>query len=167
MRRIKARLAIACMCAVATASFTGAALAGNGKDDAPGQVKQDGTAAQPAAQVEAQADVTVSAAPASDHVAPGQAKQEATSSSSTQASSNASSNGQLHSSSSTKASSTTTSNGQVQQSANANPAVAGMKPANSTGHWTTCGPTTGSSSAATCTAGANATAQARIHTDSS
>src|SRR5438105_1295946 len=106
MRRFKVRLAIACMCAVATASFTGAALAGNGKDNAPGQVKQDGTAAQPAAQVEAQADVTVSAAPASDHVAPGQAKQEATSSSSTLASSN----GRLHSSSSTKASSTTTSN---------------------------------------------------------
>ena len=172
MRRFKVRLAIACMCAVATALFTGAALAGNGKDNAPGQVKQDGTAAQPAAQVEAQADVTVSVAPASDHVAPGQAKQDTTSSSSTQtsstqASSNASSNGGLHSSSSTKASSTTTSNGQVQQSANANPAVAGMKPTNSTGHWTTCGPTTGSSSAATCTAGANATAQARIHSDSS
>src|SRR2546423_799060 len=165
MRRFKVRLAIACMCAVATALFTGAALAGNGKDNAPGQVKQDGTAAQPAAQVEAQADVTVSVA-ASDHVAPGQAKQDTTSSSSTQASSaqtsstQASSNGQLHSSSSTKASSTTTSNGQVQQSANANPAVAGMKPTNSTGHWTTCGPTTGTRPAATGTAAAKATAQA-------
>src|SRR5947207_15881264 len=86
MRRIKARLAIACLCAVATALFTGAALAGNGKDKAPGQVKQDGTAAQPAAQVDVQADVSVSAS-TSDHVAPGQAKQESTSSSSTQTSS--------------------------------------------------------------------------------
>src|SRR5438270_13974611 len=114
MRRFKVRLAIACVCAVATALFTGAALAGNGKDNAPGQVKQDGTADQPAAQVEAQADVTVSVAPASDHVAPGQAKQAAMSSSSTQASStqassaqassNASSNGQSTSPSSTNAS---------------------------------------------------------------
>ena len=170
MRRIKARLAIACMCAVATALFAGVALAGNGNDTAPGQVKQDGTAAQPAAQVEAQADVSASAA-SSDHVAPGQAKQDATSSSSTQASSNASSNGQLHSSSSTqassKASSNTTSNGQVQQNGNANPAVQGMKPSSSTGHWTTCGPTSGTPSAATCAASANATAQARVHTDSS
>src|SRR2546429_7588580 len=145
MRRFKVRLAIACMCAVATALFTGAALAGNGKDNAPGQVKQDGTAAQPAAQVEAQADVTVSVAPASDHVAPGQAKQDTTSSSSTQtsstqASSNASSNGGLHSSSSTKASSTTTPNRPGQQSANANPAGARMKPTNSTGHSATARP---------------------------
>src|SRR5437660_4330801 len=88
MRRIKTRLAIACLCAVATALFTGAALAGNGKDNAPGQVKQDGTAAQPAAQVDLQADQSVSAS-TSDHVAPGQAKQEttATSTSSTQTSS--------------------------------------------------------------------------------
>jgi len=42
-----------------------------------------------------------------------------------------------------------------------------MKPANNTGHWTTCGPTGGSSTAATCTAGANATTEARVHTDSS
>src|SRR5439155_13155347 len=103
MRRFKVRLAIACMCAVATALFTGAALAGNGKDNAPGQVKQDGTAAQPAAQVEAQADVTVSVAPASDHFAPGRAKQDTTCSSSTQtsatqASLSASSDGGVHSS---------------------------------------------------------------------
>lgn len=104
MRRIKARLAIACICAVATALFASVALAGNGEDNAPGQVKQDGTAAQPAAQVEAQADQSVSAAP-SDHVAPGQAKQDATASS---------------------------SNGQVQQNGNANPAMAGMKPSSST-----------------------------------
>src|SRR5438067_1942189 len=170
MRRTKTRLAIACMCAVATAVFTGAALAGNGNDNAPGQVKQDGTPAQPAAQVEAQTDLSVSAS-ASTHVAQGQAKQGAASTSSTQASSNASANGALHSSSSTQASSHTTShttsNGQAQQSANANPAVAGMKPANNTGHWTTCGPTGGSSTAATCTAGANATTEARVHTDSS
>jgi hypothetical protein len=166
MRRTKARLAIACICAVATALFAGVALAGNGNDSAPGQVKQDGTAAQPSAQVEVQADVSVSAAP-SDHVAPGQAKQDAASSSSTEASSNASSNGQLHSSSSTQASSNATSNGQVQQNGNASPAVAGMKPSTSTGHWTTCGPTSGTPSAATCTASANATAQAMVHTDSS
>jgi hypothetical protein len=158
MRRIKARLAIACICAVATALFAGVALAGNGKDNAPGQVKQDGTAAQPAAEVEAQADASVAAA-ASDHVAPGQAKQDATSSSSTQSnSSQASSN----------ASSNTTSNGAVQQNGNASPAVAGMKPDSSTTStkWTTCDPTGGTSSAATCPS-TNGTAQAHVHNDAS
>jgi hypothetical protein len=158
MRRIKARLAIACICAVATALFAGVALAGNGKDNAPGQVKQDGTAAQPAAQVEAQADASVSAAP-SDHVAPGQAKQDAASTSSapsnsTQANSNASSN--------------TTSNGAVQQNGHANPAVAGMKPSSSTTStkWTTCNPTGGTPSAATCPS-THGTAQAAVHSDAS
>ena len=142
MRRIKARLAIACICAVATALFAGVALAGNGKDDAPGQVKQDGTPAQPAAQVEAQADASVAAAP-SDHVAPGQAKQDASSSSST-------------------------SNGAVQQSGNANPAMPGMKPASSTTStkWTTCDPTGGTPSAATCPS-THGTAQAAGKTDAS
>ena len=158
MRRIKARLAIACLCAVATALFTGAALAGNGKDNAPGQVKQDGTAAQPTAQVDLQADQSVSVS-TSDHVAPGQAKQgtTATSTSSTQTSST--NHASSHASSNSHA--------QVQQNGNTNAAVAGMKPANNTGHWTTCGPTSGSSTAATCTAGANATTEARVHTDSS
>jgi hypothetical protein len=120
--------------------FAGVALAGNGKDDAPGQVKQDGTPAQPAAQVEAQADASASAAP-SDHVVPGQAKQDATSSS---------------------------SNGQVQQSGNANPAMAGMKPSSSTTStkWTTCNPTGGTGSAATC-ASTHGTAQAAAKTDAS
>jgi hypothetical protein len=149
MRRIKARLAIACICAVATALFAGVALAANGNDNAPGQVKQDGTAAQPAAQVEVQADASASAAP-SDHVAPGQAKQDATSSSTIPASSN------------------TTSNGAVQQNGNANPAVAGMKPDSSTTStkWTTCDPTGGTSSAATCPS-THGTAQAAAKTDAS
>jgi hypothetical protein len=136
MRRIKARLAIACICAVATALFASVALAGNGKDDAPGQVKQDGTAAQ----VEAQADESASAA-SSDHVAPGQAKQDATASS---------------------------SNGQVQQTGNANPATAGMKPSSSTAStkWTTCNPTGGTGSAATCPS-THGTAQAAAKTDAS
>jgi hypothetical protein len=149
MRRIKVRLAIACICAVATAVFAGVALAGNGKDNAPGQVKQDGTAAQPAAQVEVQADASISAA-TSNHVAPGQAKQDAASTSSTQASSN------------------TTSNGAVQQNGNANPAVAGMKPSSSTTStkWTTCNPTGGTPSAATCPS-TNGPAQAHVHNGAS
>jgi hypothetical protein len=120
MRRIKARLAIACICAVATALFAGVALAGNGNDNAPGQVKQDGTAAQPAAQVEAQAEQSA------------------------------------------------TSNGQVQQNANANPAVAGMKPSSSTTStkWTTCSPTGGTGSAATCPS-THGTAQAAAKTNAS
>ena len=51
MRRITPRLAIAVGCAVATAAFTGGALAGNGQgnENAPGQQKKDD-----AAQVESQ-----------------------------------------------------------------------------------------------------------------
>jgi hypothetical protein len=126
MRRIKARLAIACICAVATALFAGVAFAGNGKDDAPGQVKQDGTPAQPAAQLEAQADASVASA-----------------------------------------SSTTTSNGAV-QNGDANRAVAGMKPESSTTStkWTTCDPTGGTPSAATCPS-THGTAQAAVKTDAS
>ena len=137
MRRINARLATACTCAVATALFTGAALAGNGKDSAPGQTKKDDVAAQvTAATVQAQAATDAQAS------APGQVKKDETSSSA---------------STDVSATSSTSSNGQLQQSGNASPAVAGMKPSPSTGHWTTCGTTGGTSTAATCPAGANET----------
>jgi hypothetical protein len=148
MRRINARLATACTCAVATALFTGAALAGNGKDSAPGQTKKDDVAAQ----VTASATVQAQAATDAQASAPGQVKKDETSSSAA---------------TDVSATSSTSSNGQLQQSGNASPAVAGMKPSPSTGHWTTCGTTGGTSTAATCPAGANETTAAQAKTDSS
>jgi hypothetical protein len=144
MRRINARLATACTCAVATALCTGAALAGNGKDGAPGQTKKDDVTAQVTVEAAASTDAQASA--------PGQVKKDETSS---------------NASTDVSSTSSTSSNGQLQQSGNASPAVAGMKPSPSTGHWTTCGTTGGTSTAATCPAGANETTAAQAKTDSS
>ena len=80
-------------------------------------------------------------------MAPGQAKQDAAASTS---------------------SSNTTSNGAVQQNGNANPAVAGMKSSSSTTStkWTTCNPTGGTGTAATCPS-THGTAQAAVKADAS
>jgi hypothetical protein len=155
MRRINRRLATACTFAVATALFTGAALAGNGKDTAPGQTKKDEAAAQVTVAVTAQtqvADESTSQGQSGEAQAsaPGQVKKS-----------------EASTSASTQSSTSTSSNGQLQQSGNASPAVAGMKPSTNTGHWTTCGATGGTSTAATCPAGANETAAAQAKTDSS
>jgi hypothetical protein len=87
MKRAPARLATACALAVATAIFTGTALAdpGNGNSaTAPGQVKQEQAAAQPQApqtSVQQQAP----AKPAQQTQAPGQVKKAQTDGSSSQA----------------------------------------------------------------------------------
>jgi hypothetical protein len=87
MRWITRPLAIAAGCALATAAFSGAALAGNGNDNAPGQQKKDEAAQTEAAQTEAaqtnaqvrasaaahaQAQSSASQSPSDE--APGQAK---------------------------------------------------------------------------------------------
>jgi hypothetical protein len=80
MRRlISGRLAIAVGCALATAIFSGVALAGNGNgnsDNAPGQQKKD-EAAQAQVQLQAQQQAAAQSSTSqtqSDHQAPGQAK---------------------------------------------------------------------------------------------
>jgi hypothetical protein len=80
MRRlISGRLAIAVGCALATAIFSGVALAGNGNgnsDNAPGQQKKD-EAAQAQVQLQAQQQAAAQSSTSqtqSNHQAPGQAK---------------------------------------------------------------------------------------------
>jgi hypothetical protein len=76
MRRTTRRLAIAVGCALATAAFTGAALAGNGNsENAPGQQKKDEAAqTQVQAPIAADAQTQSSASQSQSDQAPGQAK---------------------------------------------------------------------------------------------
>lgn len=131
MRRPYARLVAAGACAVATALFTGAALAdpGNGNSaNAPGQVKQ----AQPAA--------PAPAAPASvpaQSQSPGQAKK------------------------TVRIESQTQSSGQAKQAAKASSSSAGVKPASKTTHWTHCVTGTSSSGATCTSSDAGHTPQVK------
>lgn len=127
MKRQYAYLAALCACAAVTAIFCAAALAdpgsGNGNSaSAPGQQKQEQTAPAPAPAPAAQPAAQPAQTP------PGQAKK----------------------AEQAPAPAASTSPEPAKQAAKASSASPGVKPANSTTHWTHC--TTGSSaSGATCT----------------
>jgi len=143
-RQIRGRLAIAVGCALATATFTGVALAGGGNsENAPGQQKK-AEAAQTAVQF-AQADQNQAAAPAQSPAANDQAPgQEARADGAASAQASAQSDNE--------------SPGQAKKADAASSAAAssdtqpGVKPDSTTTKWTHCRTGGAGTSTATCTA---------------
>ena len=130
MRRFTTRVAVACGCALAAAAFSGAAVAGNGhgNESAPGQQKQEQAASTQPAPAEQ--------APEQQAAASQDAQQQAQ---------------QQHVEHNPPGRETKQEKKQVKAAASAT-AEAGVKPSNTTTHWTHCTTGGAGTGGATCTA---------------